>query len=102
MSLTSSAPLKPSTLSMPTSCALSSPSTLHADVWLAPSADATLPALGERRAFWDAGAEVFINKGVNGRWKDTLPAEGSQAYTSRAAAELGAACAHWLAYGDAV
>ena len=26
-------------------------------------------------AFWDAGAEVFINKGVNGRWSDTLTPE---------------------------
>ena len=33
---------------------------------------------------------------------DTLAPEDSQAYISRAAAELGAACAHWLAHGDAV
>ena len=31
-------------------------------------------------AFWDAGAEVFINKGVNGRWRDTLTSEESAAY----------------------
>ncbi len=51
-------------------------------------------------AFWDAGAEVFINKGVNGRWRDTLSAEDSAAYEQRAEAELGAECAHWLATGQ--
>ena len=52
-------------------------------------------------AFWDAGAEVFINKGVNGRWKDTLTAEESAEYLSRARAELGEECARWLAGGEA-
>jgi aryl sulfotransferase len=50
-------------------------------------------------AFWDGGAQTFINKGVNGRWRDTLSAEESAAYQSRAVAELGEACAHWLATG---
>jgi hypothetical protein len=51
-------------------------------------------------AFWDAGAEVFIHKGVNGRWKDTLtPAEAAE-YEARAVQELGPECAHWLATGD--
>ena len=50
-------------------------------------------------AFWDAGAEVFINKGVNGRWRDTLtPAEVAE-YEARAVAELGSECARWLATG---
>jgi aryl sulfotransferase len=51
-------------------------------------------------AFWDAGAEVFINKGVNGRWRDVLTAEESAAYEARAEAELGKACARWLATGE--
>ncbi|HKB96439.1 MAG TPA: sulfotransferase domain-containing protein, partial [Rhizomicrobium sp.] len=50
-------------------------------------------------AFWDGGAQTFINKGVNGRWRDSLSAEESAAYQSRAVAELGEACAHWLATG---
>ena len=51
-------------------------------------------------AFWDAGAEVFINKGVNGRWTDTLPKQECDAYEKRAVAELGADCAHWLKTGE--
>ena len=50
-------------------------------------------------AFWDAGAEVFIHKGQNGRWRDILAAEDSRAYEDRAQKELGAECAHWLANG---
>ena len=51
-------------------------------------------------AFWDAGAQVFINKGVNGRWHDVLTAADSAAYEARAVKELGAACARWLASGE--
>jgi aryl sulfotransferase len=50
-------------------------------------------------AFWDGGAEQFIHKGVNGRWKDTLSDVESQKYENLADAELGAECAHWLATG---
>ena len=51
-------------------------------------------------AFWDAGAEVFIHKGVNGRWKDTLTVDDLAAYETRAETELGAECARWLATGE--
>ena len=51
-------------------------------------------------AFWDAGAEVFINKGVNGRWANVLTAAESAEYEARAVAELGADCARWLATGE--
>ncbi len=51
-------------------------------------------------AFWDGGAETFIHKGVNGRWRDTLSDEESAKYESRALAELGEACANWLASGE--
>ena len=50
--------------------------------------------------FWDGGAETFINKGTNGRWRDTLTAADSAAYEARATAELGPDCARWLATGD--
>jgi aryl sulfotransferase len=53
-------------------------------------------------AFWDAGAEVFINKGVNGRWSDTLTLAESAEYEKRAEAELGAVCARWLATGEEI
>ena len=50
--------------------------------------------------FWDGGAETFINKGTNGRWRDTLTAEDSARYERMAREQLGAPCAHWLATGE--
>lgn len=60
------------------------------------NATASVPLGG---AFWDGGAETFIHKGVNGRWKDVLGHEASGAYEARALAELGPDCAAWLATG---
>lgn len=51
-------------------------------------------------AFWDGGAETFIHKGINGRWRDMLTAEDIESYEQRAEAELGRDCAHWLATGE--
>lgn len=62
--------------------------------WMKANATKATPLGG---AFWDAGAETFINKGINGRWQDVLPAELSAAYEARARAELGEDCATWLA-----
>ncbi|NQV54602.1 MAG: sulfotransferase domain-containing protein, partial [Rhodospirillales bacterium] len=45
------------------------------------------------------GAEVFVNKGVNNRWREALTPEDIDAYEARAIHELGAECAHWLATG---
>lgn len=64
--------------------------------WMKKNAAKSVPLGG---AFWDGGAEVFINKGVNGRWKDTLTAREAAEYEARAARELGQVCASWLA-GD--
>ena len=50
-------------------------------------------------AIFNGGAEVFIHKGTNGRWKDILTPEDIEMYEKRAVAELGEACAHWLATG---
>jgi len=50
--------------------------------------------------FWDGGAETFINKGVNGRWRDLLSVEDVKAYEGRALKELGPDCAKWLATGE--
>jgi aryl sulfotransferase len=47
-------------------------------------------------AFWEGGAQTFVNKGTNGRWKDVLTAEDSARYEHRARRELGEACARWL------
>ncbi|CAN5530716.1 sulfotransferase domain-containing protein [soil metagenome] len=66
--------------------------------WMKAHAGKSAPLGG---AFWEGGAETFINKGVNGRWRDTLTAEESAAYEARATTELGAACAAWLKDGTA-
>jgi aryl sulfotransferase len=64
--------------------------------WMKKNAAKSVPLGG---AFWDGGAEVFINKGINGRWTDTLTAQDVAAYEARAVRELGTECAHWLAHG---
>jgi aryl sulfotransferase len=46
------------------------------------------------------GAETFINRGSNGRWRDTLSQQECAAYEKRAIAELGEQCAKWLASGE--
>ena len=51
-------------------------------------------------AFWDAGAEVFIHKGVNGRWREVLTTGEAAEYDARAVSELGVECARWLASGE--
>jgi aryl sulfotransferase len=64
--------------------------------WMKANATKSVPLGG---AFWDAGAEVFINKGVNGRWTDALTEEECREYEARAVEELGEACARWVATG---
>ncbi len=65
--------------------------------WMKVNATKSTPLGG---AVWDGGAQVFIHKGVNGRWRDVLSAEESAAYEARAEAELGAACARWMQSGE--
>ena len=65
--------------------------------WMKTNATKCVPLGG---AFWDAGAQVFINKGVNRRWIETLTDEESSRYESLADTELGAECAQWLATGN--
>jgi aryl sulfotransferase len=50
-------------------------------------------------AIFDGGAGSFINKGVNGRWRDVLSPEDVAAYEHMAREKLGPDCAHWLATG---
>ena len=61
------------------------------------NAGASVPLGG---AFWDGGAQTFIHKGVNGRWREMLTAQESRAYEDMAVAELGPDCARWLASGE--
>jgi aryl sulfotransferase len=63
------------------------------------NASASVPAGG---AFWKGGAETFIHKGVNGRWRDVLTEAECRVFEERAIAELGPDCAHWLATGELV
>jgi aryl sulfotransferase len=62
--------------------------------WMKQHATQSVPLGG---AFWDAGAQVFINQGVNGRWNETLTAADVAEYEARAVQELGPECARWLA-----
>ena len=50
-------------------------------------------------AFWDGGAETFIHRGTNGRWRDQLSLEDCRLYEETARRELGDQCATWLAFG---
>jgi aryl sulfotransferase len=63
------------------------------------NATKTVPLGG---AFWDGGAETFINKGTNDRWRDILTPSDVKAYERRAQSELGEACADWLATGNSI
>lgn len=49
--------------------------------------------------FWEGGAETFINKGTNGRWRDALSEEESKKYENLANEKLGSECANWLNTG---
>lgn len=64
--------------------------------WMKKNATQTVPLGG---AFWDAGAEVFIHKGVNGRWHECLTDAECEEYEKLAESELGAECVRWLSTG---
>ena len=50
-------------------------------------------------AIFDGGAQTFINKGVNGRWRDVLTSGDCADYERMARERLGEDCAQWLAAG---
>jgi aryl sulfotransferase len=50
--------------------------------------------------FWEGGADTFIHKGSNGRWKDVLTPAESLAYEVKARERLGDECARWLMTGE--
>jgi aryl sulfotransferase len=66
--------------------------------WMKANATRSTPLGG---AFWDGGAEVFINKGTNGRWRDVLTPHDNARYEAMAQEQLGKDCAAWLATGGA-
>ena len=51
-------------------------------------------------SLWEGGADTFVHKGTNGRWKDALTPEDIAMYEKRAVEELGEDCAYWLATGN--
>ena len=51
-------------------------------------------------AFWDGGAETFIHKGTNERWREVLSNQQVNQYEERALEELGLECSRWLATGS--
>lgn len=51
-------------------------------------------------AFWDGGAQTFVHKGENGRWRDTLTQGDVARYEAAVLRELGPECARWLATGQ--
>lgn len=51
-------------------------------------------------AFWDGGAQTFIHKGINGRWREVLNEEEIAKYERVAAKSLSPDCARWLATGE--
>ena len=64
--------------------------------WMKANATRSVPLGG---AFWDGGAETFVHKGTNGRWRDILTPEDNARYDAMALAELGPDCAKWLETG---
>jgi aryl sulfotransferase len=67
--------------------------------WMKAHAGKAAPLGG---VFWDGGAQTFINKGTNGRWRDVLTAQDNAEYGARAYAELGPEAARWLATGQRI
>lgn len=61
--------------------------------WMKRNATKSVPLGG---LFWDAGAGVFINKGINGRWTEVLTSEESAEYEALAEKQLGPECVAWL------
>jgi len=50
-------------------------------------------------SIWEGGAKTFMNKGVNGRWKELLTPEDVEHYEQVAREKLGLECAYWLSTG---
>lgn len=48
---------------------------------------------------WEGGSETFINKGVNGRWKDVLPQTDSERYEKLCMEQLGEDATRWINTG---
>jgi aryl sulfotransferase len=58
--------------------------------------EALLPRIGEH---FDHGAKRFLNKGVNGRWRDILTEADLARYEAVFRRKVSPACADWLEHG---
>jgi aryl sulfotransferase len=65
--------------------------------WMKSHAEQVTPLGG---AIFEGGADVFINRGTNGRWKDVLTPQDSLDYERMAVEKLGPECARWLLTGE--
>lgn len=60
------------------------------------NATQSLPFEGK---FWDDGAKTFVNRGVNGRWREEMSSLQVRRYEEEAERQLGSECARWFANG---
>lgn len=60
------------------------------------NAEQLLPGIG---FVFQGGAQTFINKGTNGRWREVLTEDDLKLYHAAVARELTPDCAHWLENG---
>ncbi|MCR5878417.1 sulfotransferase domain-containing protein [Phenylobacterium sp. J367] len=65
--------------------------------WMKANAEKVAPLGGQ---VWEGGAGTFMNKGVNGPWRDVLTVRDSLDYEKMALERLGPECARWLATGE--
>lgn len=61
--------------------------------WMKENGSLVVPGNGK---FFEGGTKTFINKGVNGRWRDILPEEEVEKYEKLSKEKLGVDCANWL------
>ena len=50
-------------------------------------------------AHWEGGAETFLHKGTNGRWRDVLSRQELALYDAACERTLSADCRSWLEEG---
>jgi aryl sulfotransferase len=65
--------------------------------WMKANAAQVAPLGGDP---WEGGADTFMNKGTNGRWKDVLTPADNLAYERLAVERLGRDCARWMMTGE--
>ena len=51
---------------------------------------------------WKGGSKTFLNKGINGRWRDLLAEEELQLYEVATKKSLSFDCRYWLENGGEV